>query len=510
MLTPHASLRPPLFVALLAIVCALALTLSGCDEASGRSVVGAGAGGPVVGLIQGADRVLVQGQSIELPASGAIDADTGAPTAESLDSGMVADVELLPSHADRPVARALQVHPLLRGAVDATDLVAGRLTVLGQAVQLSAGTAFSDHRACLEARPQPCAPVVGLADLRGPAVPAGHYVRVHGRPSPEGRGAWVATLVAVADAPTAPTPAAYKVEGVVSAMDAATGRVTIGALSVDLRGVSCAATLADAGCAAAVAVGQGLSVWADVAPATRPVRSLVASGLRRLPPAALAFPPPNPSPTRMSIRASTRTSAPASPPTPPVAYGLEGDYTHVGAGEAAQTYQLRLLGQMVVIDAATRLVDRSARAAPALDLGGLLGRLSALSAQGSRHLLVTARPDGAGQLHALALTLLPASPIAALSGRVDASPAPVQGHSAARPTTFSVLGVPVTAAPAAVAAPGRRGGVAALTAGDHVLVRGAFGGGTLVVPAPRPEDTRLARAGVINLGLPGPGERPSF
>lgn len=576
MSTRPASLRSPLLVALLAILSALTLVACGGesdDAGTGGSLSGAGSGATSSGVISAFGSVFVNGHEFDTATATWIDDDTGQPVIAALEVGMVVDVKAAPhSRADRPVAASLHLHPLARGVVDASNPAAGTLTVMGQTVQLSAATAFSDHRACVMDATVACTPITGQAGLSvtapDPAQPgrmlAGSYVTVHGYLHPSEADAGTvqiaATLVSVGDAAAAGSTArgpAYKAEGVVTAVDAAANRLTIGGLTVDLSQASCYRTNSDAACASALAVGTVASAWSASAPAALPVRTLAADVLRARSRTlvetegaavelegrvssvvtatarfvvrgvtvdasalkAAALPAPGDlvrvlgSVARggREVRATAVTPLQPAPAAAAVTYGLEGDFTQLGAGDAARTYQLQLLGQTVIVDANTRLLDRSQRDAPPLNIGNVSSRLGASGA--SRHLQVAARLDDGGQLRALSLTLLPASSVAALSGVVDAAPAPVNGRSASAPSTFSVLGVPVTAAPASIVTPGRRGAagtVVLVAVGDRVQVRGAWGGGTLVVSAPAGGSAPSASAIVIDHGTPSGTEHDCF
>jgi len=76
------------------------------------------------------------------------------------------------------------------------------------------------------------------------------------------------------------------------------------------------------------------------------------------------------------------------------------------------------------------------------------------------------------------VTIVPASTVSAVAGPVDASPAPVAGTSTA-PTTFSIDGLPVSAAVSAISF-GRHAG-SAIAAGDEVLAEGTYAAGVLTV-----------------------------
>jgi hypothetical protein len=69
-----------------------------------------------------------------------IDDDAATSTASSvgLEVGMVVDVKAAAASSfASPVAAELHVHPMLRGPIDAIDVTANTVSVLGQVVQLS-------------------------------------------------------------------------------------------------------------------------------------------------------------------------------------------------------------------------------------------------------------------------------------------------------------------------------------------------------------------------------------
>jgi hypothetical protein len=120
---------------------------------------------------------------------------------------------------------------------------------------------------------------------------------------------------------------------------------------------------------------------------------------------------------------------------------------------------------------------------------------SYLAASASQHLVVRTQADAAGNLTATSVTIVRASTVAAVSGVVDATPAPVNGSGSSAPTTFAVHGLSVSADPAAIVkvfaqhnlygfgGMGRTAG-GTVAAGDRVLVFGTFASSTLTVAAP--------------------------
>jgi hypothetical protein len=542
---------------LLAIGTAASLALAACGGgggAAGSPVVGAGAAAVSSGTITAFGSVFVNGHEFATGSARLIDDDTGASGTDlsGLEVGMVVDVKpASASTSSSPVASELHLHPLARGVVDASDPTGSTITVMGQTVQLSATTVFSDHRACLTAA-SPCSAISGQTGLTattgsGAAAVAGTYVTVHGFLFASGASASaanvVATLVSVGDAPAATTGASYKAEGVVSAVGG--NGVTIGGLSVNLATATCYAAGAVAPCAGAFAAGQVVSVFSATSPAL-PAATFNATTARlhsTLPVEAVG------SSIELEGRVSSVTTSPASfvmrgltidasaltsGPLPAIGdqvrvdgtvasggatvaatsvtvlhaaasatFGFEGDVASVSAGATSQTYSISVLGQTIGVGASTRLADRSMRnggsAQSSSNPFNIANFQTYLAASPSKHLLVRTQADGLGNLSALSVTIVPASSVAGVSGAIDAAPAPSTGASGAAPTTFSVHSVAVSAAPAAVLGPRGWGHAAATTvaAGDIVLALGTVSSATLTVSAPA-----TATNAVIDFGAP--------
>ncbi|HET7527929.1 MAG TPA: DUF5666 domain-containing protein, partial [Burkholderiaceae bacterium] len=444
-----------------------------------------------------------------------------------------------PRSSDRhPEAAEIHVHPLVRGVVDGSDQTAGTLTVMGQTIQLTASTVFSDHRACVNAASSPCAAITGQSGLTfttgsGSSAVAGSYVTVHGflfaGDASTGDASVVATLVSVADPPASAAGVAYKAEGVVNAVGATT--ITIGNLTVDLSTANCRAPGAMA-CTSAFKAGQVVSAIAAKAPA---LPAITFSADFVFPRAKIAVETPGSevdvegkvsavtaSPPSFVMRGITIDgSALASLPAvgdfvvvsgtvgsdgqsivasalkvlhaaQAATFGFEGDATGVAAGSAADTFVLSLLGQSVSVNASTRLLDLTQRPDPAKPFN-IATFQTYLAASASQHLIARTQADAAGNLSATSVTIVRASGVSAVSGVVDTTPAPVSGTASA-PTTFAVHGLAVSADPAAVVKlfavhdPRGFGGMSRLggtvAAGDRVLAFGTFASNTLTVAAP--------------------------
>ena len=276
---------------------ALALTLAACGGsgdstatsgassgtgtmASTGTATGASADAVSTGTISAFGSVFVNGHEFDTRHARVIDDDTGTSTTSTagLEVGMAVDVKAAPNSSSKtPIADEVHVRPLVRGVVDASTAGDGTLTVLGQSVQLTAATNFSDHRACVTSATSQCTAIAGQSDLSATSgTTAGTFVTVYGYLYAAGtstsEASIVATLVSVGDVPTGTSGVNYKVEGVVSALG--TNKVTIGGLVVDLAGAICHladmthATVSTA-CASAFSVGQIVSAYGTARPPCR-------------------------------------------------------------------------------------------------------------------------------------------------------------------------------------------------------------------------------------------------
>jgi hypothetical protein len=489
-----------------------------------------------------------------------IDDDTGATTAGTtgLEVGEVVDVKQdATSTAAAPVAAELHVHPLARGFVDAADATAGTLTVMGQTVQLTSSTTFSDHRACVSATTAPCAAVTTAASVTpttvsGTTTTPGSYVTVHGYLFGSGAGTAniVATLIAVGDAPAGQGIANFKVEGVATV---GTATLTIGALKIDLSKATCFAPGKTA-CSSAFTTGQVVAAGAAAAPAL-PATTLVADFARQAPrlpvevagasvevegavasagtstfvvrgimvdasglPAGTAMPSAGDIVRVLGTIASSGKSVTATSLTivhaaNSVNLGLEGDASNVAAGSTTGTFTLSVLGQKIAVNSQTRLADMSVRGWDRMDPAGNPFNITTfqtyLTASASKHVVVRAESDSSGALVARSLAIVPASTEAAVSGIVDSTPAVVNSTATGTPTTFSVHGIAVKADPAAIVAPPfmRPKAFQTVAAGDQVVVVGTFSAAVLTVGP-----TLTANNSVLDVGPPKPmhGDRGEF
>jgi hypothetical protein len=547
-----------------------ALSLVSCGGGSGP--VPGGSAAPLAmagdagtlssGTLTAFGSVFVNGHEFGTQGARVVEDDSGASATDlsALEVGMTLDVKTAQgSTAAQPLASELHWKALARGFVDASDAGASTLTVMGQTVQLTAATVFSDHRACLSVASAPCSAISGQSGLAatsgsGTAAAAGNYVSVYGfLYSAGGAGAGssiVATLVSVGDAPAGGSASVgYKAEGIVTA--AGSSSLTLGGLTVDLGGATCSPS------PCAFSVGQVVSVFSAAAPALPAVQFAARAALlrSRLPVqtagasveiegmvSAVTLAPQGFVLRGVSIAAGALplSSLPAVGDVVRVAgtvaaggtavnassvqvlhaarsasVGLEGNLSGVTAGAAANTWVLTLLGQSVSVDATARLADRSGRGGSRGDSASnpfnITTFQSYLAASASQHLLVRAQADAGGRLSALSVTIAPASAVAGISGVVDATPAPVNSSATGTPSLFAVHGLAVSADPAAVvdAHDRRNAQTSAVAAGDFVIVRGSYGAGGLLVTAPNSGRVPSAGDVVIDEG-PGGNDRDCF
>ena len=497
------------------------------------------------GAITAFGSVFVNGHEYATGGAQVVDDDTGASErVADLEVGQVVDVDPASnSTASAPVARLLHVHPLVRGNVDAWDGVANTLTVMDQVVSLDSATLFSDHRACVSASTNACSPITDASGLTltstgSGGTTAGSYVSIDGYLFGGGNGAAnvVATLVSVHDVPTGTGGAFYKVEGVVTAVTATSGSssITIGGLQIDLSSATCRPDFGKStACAGAFAAGDVVSVYATTAPALPATTLTAAFALKRshLPVQTAGATVEFDGSVSASTPASGSTAAsfvvrgvdvdtsglPAGTSLPAVgdlvwvvgtvssdglsvaatsirilraarsvSYAFCGDETSIAAGSTANTYTLTVLGVPVVVSSQTRLADHSSRHwfsnDPQANPFNITTFQAYLTASASQHVVINAAKDSSGTVQALSLTILPASTVSQVAGPVDATPAPVVGSSTA-PSTFSIDGVPVSAAVNTISFGHHSQTV--IAAGDEVVTSGTFTSGVLTVTSPR-------------------------
>jgi hypothetical protein len=250
----------------------LVLSLSACGGGSGGGAQPQSAA-LSTGAITAFGSVFVNGHEFDTSHASVIDDDTGAAApASSLEVGMVVTVKPTSESTDAaPEAAEIHVSPLARGFVDASVASPSTITVMGQTVQLTSATIFSDHRACVSAA-TPCAAINGQNGLAvsGGAVP-GTFVAVHGylfAPGAGGSAQIVASLISVLDYNAqGSSPSNFKAEGQVTALDASVPSLTIGAEHIGLSQAACRSGGATVACASAFKVGDIVAVRGVTPPA---------------------------------------------------------------------------------------------------------------------------------------------------------------------------------------------------------------------------------------------------
>lgn len=532
---------------LVGTLCAgLVMALAACNSGSGSAGnTPSGAGAVSSGVITAFGSVFINNHEFSTLGATVIDDDSGAKSTSTagLEVGEVVDVDpASDSSSKAPVAGELHLHPLARGYVDASNTTSGTLTVMGQTIQITTATSFSDHRACVSAK-TPCTAITGQSGLvattgSGTNATPGTYVTVHGylfdsTTSKVNTGTVniVATLISAADVPPANSNGIvhFKAEGVVTA--AAGNAITIGGLSVDLSNAKCFVAREKTACSDTFSIGQVVSAYAAAAPSL-PASSFTADGARlssKIPVDVSgssveiegAVASVNASAATFVVRGvnidasalPTGTSLPAVGDIVRVlgtvagdgesitatsltvlhaalgaTYGFEGDVSNIAVGTAADTYVLTLLGQTITVNSATRLADRSTqfwdRDDPELNPFNINTFQNYLGTT-IRHVIVYAQADAAGDLTALSVTIMPSSSVSGVSGIVDTTPAPANSPTTGTPSTFDVHGIAISADPAAVFLAGGDNSTpfAMISAGDQVVVNGTYSAGTLVVTA---------------------------
>ena len=206
---------------------ALALGLAACGGGGGGAdAQGAGADAAVTataftqGTISGFGSIVVNGLRFDETRASITDDDGNAVTAQSLQLGMRVEVDHAAVDGGTASARASAVRfgSLVLGPVASVNLAGNSLTVLGQVVDLSASTVFSDSLSG------------GLAGLV-----AGALVEVHGQID-SSSGHILATRVASAASATR-----YKLRGTVAGLDSTAKTFNLGAAAISYAGLASSA-----------------------------------------------------------------------------------------------------------------------------------------------------------------------------------------------------------------------------------------------------------------------------
>ncbi len=483
---------------------ALALTVAGCGGGgSGFPAMSGTAATMSTGAITAFGSVFVNGHEFDTSHARITDADTGASMdAAQLEVGMVVSVDASADSSEAaPKAADIRVSPLVRGYLDASDSTAGTLTLMGQTVQLTSATVFTDHRACL-GDAMPCAEVSGQGglDVTAGSTP-GSFVSIHGYLFDAGSGGAqiVATLVRVGDAPVQGQPSAtFKLEGRVTALDATQPSVTIGAETVDLHQAACRSGGNPAACASAFKVGDVVAAWGASAPTADTFAADVARLSRLLPQTAGATVEIegkvySVSGTSFVLRGITIDGSGLAADQIPAAGDkvevvgtvadngqsvvatkissneheaasrviLAGPLASVTPGATAGTFDVSVLGQTATVSADTRIADRTVHGPRTFNITNFQTYLD------GKNVFVVLRTmvDGTGALQASGFDIVraPANGFVYVAGAADDMPTPGAGTTA----TVSVHGVPVLFDSTATRA--------MIAQGSIVLARGVLG-----------------------------------
>ena len=294
------------------ITATLAFTLAACGGGGGYSAspymappTGVASASMSSGAITAFGSVFVNGHEFKTSNATVIDDDTDDVLSNNivgnnpLEVGMV--VGVIPMSAStnaNPEAQEIRVSPLARGFVDLSNTSNSTLTVMGQTVQISSATAFSDGRACarsvVPAGVTPCTAIIGQAGLAVSGTTPGTFVAVHGYlfgASSTAQPQIIATLVKALDYKT-PVPATsttlaipgsvFKAEGQVTSPATApnSGSITLGTLTANLTGTP-ATVCVDGGThrpinCSTLAAGNIVSVMSNAAPASGAITATLA------------------------------------------------------------------------------------------------------------------------------------------------------------------------------------------------------------------------------------------
>lgn len=203
------------------------LALAACGGGGSAGVGSGGTGSFAVGPISGFGSVIVNGVRYDDSAATVVDDDGNTAGSDDLKLGMV--IEVTGSAIDRPAdptqpatasASAIRYGSEIKGPVEAVDVGAGRLTVLGQTVEVSARTVFDSPLAG------------GLA-----ALSPGQIVEIHGV---AGAGRLVATRIELEDATSS-----YKLRGAITDLDTTARSFRIGSATISYAGLSSPPALAN-------------------------------------------------------------------------------------------------------------------------------------------------------------------------------------------------------------------------------------------------------------------------
>ena len=437
------------------------LSLASCGSGGGGSAAST-APSPTAAVSTGAitafGSVFVNGHEFNSTNASVVDDDTGAKTAGTgnLEVGMVVSVDSATgSTSATPVAADIHVDPLARGFIDAIG--SDTVTVMGQTVQISTATAFSDHRTCVTATPTPCTAISGQSGLVATTgTTPGTFVTVHGYLFSTGTPAQtqiVATLISASDFTQGSSQ--FKLEGQVTGL---TGSIlTIGSESVDLSNAVCKANDAVVACASAFTAGNTVAARGLTAPAAGAFAPDVARLARLLPQTAGATVevegkvssvsgtsfvvrgiaidgsglPANQIPAvgdkvellgTVSSNGTSVTATSMEQDVPAAASRviLAGPLSNVTPGTATGTFNVTVLGQTAIIDATTNIADRTVFPPPTFNITNFDTYLQGKTV----FVVLRTRVDTSGNLHATGFDIVKMSHnnLVAVAGPADAAP----------------------------------------------------------------------------------------
>lgn len=193
----------------------VAAIVVGCGGGVGEGGTG---NGYTQGTISGFGSVFVNDVRFDDSSAAVLDADGAGRSRDELRLGMSVEVESSAIDATSATATAARIRfgSELLGPVATVDAPNGQLTMLGQTVQVGTQTVFDERLAG------------GLA-----AVAAGDVLEVYASFDPA-TGRYRATRIE----PRGSDPAAYRLRGIVGALDTGNHRFTIGAAEFDYNGAA--------------------------------------------------------------------------------------------------------------------------------------------------------------------------------------------------------------------------------------------------------------------------------
>lgn len=427
------------------------------------------------GVITAFGSLFVNGHEFNTSNANVLDDDTGILTkgTGNLEVGMVVDIDSAASSTlAAPVASEIHVSPLVRGFVDASDTTGGTITVMGQTVQLTSGTAFSDHRACVTATTNPCSAISGQGTLlQTNGTTPGTFVAVHGYLFSTGSSPQiVATLVTALDYVSGASK--FKLEGQVTAISAST--LTIGSEIVNLSSAVCRTKGPSVPCGSAYSVGNVVAAIGLTAPAIGTFTADKARRSRLLPLTAgstveVEGKVSSVNGTTFVIRGITVDGSGLTVPIPAVGDMVEvrgtvandgtsiiatsieydhhvavaritlaGPLTNVAPGTTAGTFVVTVLGQTSIVSATTHIADRTIYPAPTFNITNFDTYLQGLTSP--PFVVVRSTVDATGNLHATGfdIVLAPPNNMVGITGPADAAPTVGASND-----TVTVHGVPI-------------------------------------------------------------------